>query len=286
MKKSKLLYTVLAIAVLFLSAGCSSKMLETESVWPENSINIDGSIDDWEEIPAISTDDDSTYNFKLCNDNDYLYMAFYSNDMNLSGQIKMMGAKLWIDSTGGKNKKRGLFFSGGPEMSKMRDSTLPEVRSKGKEMRFPGGNRSMDMESMEKDKFAVINDKGDSDPISKDGINGPAIEYGISNETLIYELKIPLRFKGLESFVIRANPGDEISICLELQGGKSESKRGQRPEGGPPGGMHMMNEQMGEGMPPGGRPGGGGPPPGGGPPGEIKKKEIWIKIHLALKEYY
>ncbi len=277
MKKNILISIFFASTAILLNTGCSDKTLKTKSIWLENNINIDGLITDWEEIPVISTDDDNTFNFKLCNDNDYLYMTFYSRDINLGGQIKKKGVKLWVDSTGGKNKKRGLLFSGGPEMSKMRDSTLPEVRSKGKEMRLTGGNRSMDMESMGKDKFAVINDNGDSDPISKDGTNGPAIEYGISNGILIYELKIPLRFKRLESFAIRANPGDEISFCLEIQGGgKPEGMRGgHRPEGGPPGGRNMPQG--------GGGGSGGGPPRGERPPGNSQKKEIWIKIHLASK---
>ena len=278
MKKNISILIIFVVTALFLNTGCSSKMLETKSVWPGKNINIDGSIDEWEEIPVISDDDDNTFNFKLCNDNDYLYTAFYSKDINLGGQIKMTGVKLWVDSTGGKNKKRGLLFSGGPEPSEMRDSTPPEIRSGDERMRFPGGNRSMYMESIKKDKFAVINDKGDSDPISKDGINGPAIEYGISNGTLIYELRIPLREKGLESFAIRANPGDEISFCLEIQGGgKPESMRGgHMPEGRPPGGGDMP----GGGMPP---PGGGGPPRGGRPPEGSQKEEFWIKIILASK---
>lgn len=280
MKKYILRYILLSSFILFSTEGCSNKMLETKSVWVENNINIDGSLTDWQEIPVISTDDYDNLNFKLCNDNDYLYTVFYSRDIRLGAQIKMKGVKLWVDSTGGKNKKRGLLFSGGPEPSETRDSTPPERRRGDEEVRFPGGNRSMDMGSMEKDKFAVINDKGKSDPISKNGINGPAIEYGISNGTLIYELRIPLREKGLESFAIRANPGDEISICLELQGrGKPEGMEGKRPGGWPPGGENMTRG----GMPPSGGhgPGRGRPQRGGMP--EETKKEIWIKIDLASK---
>lgn len=273
MKKNISILIIFVVTALFLNTGCSSKMLETKSVWPGKNINIDGSIDEWEEIPVISDDDDNTFNFKLCNDNDYLYTAFYSKDINLGGQIKMTGVKLWVDSTGGKNKKRGLLFRGGPEFSEMRDLIPSEGSFEGKEMEFPGGDRSI-----ERDNFAIINSEGDADPISKEGFNGPAIEYGISNGTLIYELKIPLRFKGLESFAIRANPGDEISFCLEIQGGgKPESMRGgHMPEGRPPGGGDMP----GGGMPP---PGGGGPPRGGRPPEGSQKEEFWIKIILASK---
>jgi hypothetical protein len=196
----------------------------------------------------------------------------------LAGQIKMMGVKLWIDSTGGKNKKRGLFFRGGPESSAMRDSTRPEKPFGGERADFPEDNRPT-----EREKFAIINNDGDADFILKDGSNGPAIEYSISNGILVYELKIPLRIKSLESFAVGADPGDIISVCLELQGGgKPQGKGGERPEGGPPGGMNMRNEQMGGGMPPGGGRGGmpGGPPPGG----EMgKSQEIWLKIHLATK---
>jgi hypothetical protein len=186
----------------------------------------------------------------------------------------MTGVKLWIDSTGGKNKKRGLFFRGGPEFSEIKDSTRPEKPFGDKNMEFPEDNRPT-----EKEKFAVINKDGDADFISKDGINGPAIEYSISNGTLVYELRIPLRVKKLESFAIGADPGDVVSLCLELSGGgKPEGMRGERPEGGPPGGINMINEQVGGGMPPGGGRG----MPGGPPPGESgKAQEVWIKIYLA-----
>jgi hypothetical protein len=47
----------------------------------------------------------------------------------------------------------------------------------------------------------------------------------------------------------------------------------QRPQGGPPGGINMINEEIrGRGVPPGGR-----------PPDKSQKKEIWVKIHLAPK---
>jgi hypothetical protein len=252
-------------------------MFEIKSVWLKSDINIDGSLGDWEEIPVASADDNGVFNFKICNDNDYLYAAFYSRNLRLGGQVKMMGMKLWIDSTGGKNKKIGLFFKGGPEFSEMRDSTLAEKRFGDKRMGFAGENRPI-----EREKFAVINNKGDADFISKDGSNGPAIEYSISNGTLVYELKIPLRLKGLESYAVGANAGDIVSLCLELQGGgRPEGMRGKRPEGVPPGGMNMINEQVGGGMPPEG-----GRGMSGGPPGEMSKsrdKEMWIKIHLATK---
>ncbi len=280
MKKNISILIIFVVTALFFNTGCSSKIIKTKSVWLKSDIEINGSINDWEEIPVISTDDDNTFNFKLCNDNDYLYTVFYSRNLHLSGQIKTMGLKLWVDSTGGKNKKRGLFFRGGPELSKKRDLAPPEEHFEGKVMQFPTGDIPFG-----KDKFAVINNEGDEYFILQDGTNGPAIGYSISNGTLIYEFKIPLRVKELESFAIGAKPGDEISICLELQGGeKSEGMGGrQRPQGGPPGRMNMVNEQIGGGMPPGG---GGGPgrgrPPGGEPPEETKK-EVWIKIHLASK---
>lgn len=280
MKKYALIYILCSNLILFSTEGCSNKMLETKSVWAENNIDIDGSITDWQEIPVISTDD-NILNFKLCNDNDYLYTVFYSRDMSLGGQIKMTGVKLWIDSTGGKKKKTGLFFSGGPELSPMRDSAQPEGPLQPRKSELSPKNRSANMEFMEKDKFTIIDDEGDVDVLSKSGINGPAIEYGTSDGTIIYELKIPLRIKGLESYAIRANPGDEISVCLEMQGrGKPEGMEGKRPEGGPPPGGENMT---GGGTPPGG---GGGPgrgmPPGREMPKETKK-EIWLKILLASK---
>ena len=278
MKKYLLIYIICSSFILFSTEGCSNKMLEVKNVWPENDINIDGSITDWQEIPVI--DDDNIFNFKLCNDNDYLYTVFYSRDIHLGGQIKMTGVKLWIDNTGGKNKKTGLFFSGGPELSHMIDSGRSEDHFREKEKKSYAEDRSMNMELMGEDKFTIIDNKGDVDILSKDGINGPAIAYGISNGTIIYELKIPLRIKGLESYVIGANPGDKISICLELQGrGKPEGMEGMPPRGEPPGGGSMP----GGGMPPGG---GGGPgrgmPPGGAMPEETKK-EIWLKILLTSK---
>ncbi|MEO0292780.1 MAG: hypothetical protein ABIN61_00980 [candidate division WOR-3 bacterium] len=269
-KPKKLLVFLLTSLILIL--GCSGNMLETKSVWLRGNINIDGSLGDWEEIPVVSADDNGIFNFKLCNDNDYLYAAFYSRNLRLGGQIKMMGMKLWIDSAGEKNKRIGLFFRGGPEFSQKRDSTMPKKTFGGKGMEFPGKN-----DPIERETFAIINNKGDADFILKDGSNGPAIEYGIFNGALVYEFKIPLRIKSVESFAIGANPGDIVSLCLELEGGRPEGMR-QRPEGGPPGGWDMMNEQMGGGMPPGG-----GMHGGGMPPGESKSsgKEIWIKVHLA-----
>jgi hypothetical protein len=275
--KPKNLWGFLTITALILILGCSGGMSETKSVWLKSNINIDGSIVDWEEIPVVSADDNGVFNFKLCNDNDYFYATFYSRNLHLGGRIKTMGMKLWIDSTGGKNKKTGLFFRGGPEFSEMRDSTLPEKRFGGKRMGFPGEDRPI-----EREKFAVINNEGDADFILKDGSNGPAIEYGISNGTLIYELKIPLRVKGLENFAIGAGPGDVVSLCLELQGGggRPEGMRGERPKGFG-GGRDMIREQIGDG----------GMPPRGGMPGEMpppgrsksSEKEMWIKIHLASK---
>jgi hypothetical protein len=271
----KNLWNIFTIIFLILIHGCSDKMLKIGSAWLNNDIKIDGSLVDWEEIPVVSTDNNGVFNFKVCNDNDYLYMAFYSRNLRLGGQIKMMGMKLRIDSTGGKNKKVGLFFRGGPELSRKRDSTLPEEHFGGKRITFPGENGPI-----EREKFAVINDKGDADFISKDGANGPAIEYGISNGVLVYELKIPLRVKGLENFAIGASPGDIVSLCLELQGGKGrpEGMRRRPPEGFG-GRMDIIGEQIGEGMPGGRMPGGMSPPERM----ESSKSEMWIKIHLASK---
>jgi hypothetical protein len=271
----KNLWLLFTIMFLILILECSDKILETKSMWLKNDINIDGSLADWEEVPLVSADNNGVFNFKVCNDSDYLYMAFYSRNLRLGGQIKMMGMKLWIDSTGGKNKKVGLFFRGGPEFSRKRDSTLPEEHFGGKRIIFPVENSPI-----EREKFAVINNKGDADFISEDGANGPAIEYGISNGVLVYELKIPLRVKGLENFAIGASPGDIVSLCLELQGGKGRPEgMGRRPPEGFGGRMDIIGEQIGEGMP-------GGRMPGGMPPPERRessKSEMWIKIHLAAK---
>ena len=212
MKKYVLIYMLFSSFILLLIEGCSNKMLEAKSVWAANDIAIDGSITDWQEIPVISPGDQNTLNFKLCNDNDYLYTVFYSRNISLGAQIKMTGVKLWIDSAGRKNKKTGLFFSGGPKYSPMRDSVSPEDLFGDKERRFSAENHSMSMKFMGKDKFTLIDDEGDVDVLSKNGINGPALEYGISNGTIIYELKIPLRIKGLASYAIGTDPGDEIKL--------------------------------------------------------------------------
>jgi hypothetical protein len=273
--KPKKLWFLITISSLIFILGCSDKMSEIKSVWLKSYINIDGSLGDWEEIPVVSTDDNGVFNSKICNDNDYIYATFYSRNLRLGGQAKMMGMKLWIDSTGGKNKKIGLFFRGGPELSETRDSTRPEKPFVGKKMDFSEENHPIARE-----KFAVINNEGDAEFISRDGSNGPAIEYSISNGTLVYELKIPLRLKGLESYAVGADPGDIVSLCLELQGGeRHKGIRGEKPVGFG-GGLNMMNEQVG--MPSEGGRG----MPGEAPPGEMGKsqaKEMWIRIHLATK---
>jgi len=236
---------VLSICSLLLS-NCSG--LELTSIRATKAVSIDALTHDWPDSGWVEKDG---LRFAVMNDDENAYIVLVTLKPELRRQIMFRGLTVWFDPLARGKKTVGVHY--------------PLGMARGS--RRPGESDPLAQPGQIQMEFEYISPL-EQGPVRVPLIAGRGISLKINNEqeSLVYELRIPLKSSSDKPYSIESAPGSKISVGFELSG----LEPGAEPSGGPGGG--------------GGRRGGRGPSPGGGPTRggmSIEQLEIWASIHLA-----
>ncbi len=295
------LLVCIGIAIGLISQGCGQ--VELSSIWKDRDIVVDGEGADWR--GGLVYVEDKKVSIGLMNDDEYLYLCLIPVDTQVQRQIMGQGFTVWLDPKGGKGRTLGIKFplgmgGGGPE---------PDM-SGGEKGKTPEDSEQ-DLKTL-KDMFASsLKDleilgpgENDSRRLAMTDLHGLEIAVGVVENTVVYELKVPLFEDGDHPYAIYADGAERqgtVGIGFEtaqadkeaMMGGArgGDGEGGMSGGGGPPGGgMPRGGGPPGGGMSGSGGPPGGGMPRGGGPPGggsgggereASQTLQVWAKVHLA-----
>ncbi len=266
-----ILQITVILMMVFSFSSCQSQ--ELTSIYISSERVVDGYVDEWQ-------DNDMTFLEKqdvlvgAVNDDEYLYISFYSTSRERAMQLMQSGFTIWLNAKG-KKKDFGIHYPirniEGMAMQKSDRGFDKQPR----EEKSSTDNAKPDF--MEKvDKNLVIIDGKDEKEYKREYLQDIEVAYTFNREMFIYELKIPLI---AEEHKYSVEPTDKkvIYVCFETD----EVERPQRPsggrgpgQGGPPSGG--MDDR------PQGGPGSGHENPMGGEIQEMPSQfEIWMKIQLG-----
>lgn len=266
---------IAGFAILFIAAGCNAK--KAESLPLNHEIKIDGSFDDWTDIPINPYDDDQV-GLSLCNDNQDLYILFRFQSQEWARMIRMSGLTLWIDQKGGKDRTFGIRYNGGPSQEQIMENLPDQFKARMENMTEEQKARMESRMQGHPVRLEVVDNRADQVwPLDSANKYGLEVKYGFVDGFHTYEAKIPLKIISADFYGIEIKPGREIGLGAEWGGpGNFRDHMRERPEGG---GGFGGNPPPGGG---GGRGGGMGRPPGGGMrPNMPEKQEFWLKADLS-----
>lgn len=265
-------HALAAAAVFLLSSVAVCYGDELNSLWRDRAITVDGLDTEWDGTRVYLKNANASVG--ILNDSDYVYVSFVTIKEQTIRQVSGMGLILWFDAEGGKDKKFGIRFPlGMMESGMVPPRDFNEARS----------DADRAAERAERFKKATLEleilGPGDDDVrrVQVSTLEGIEAKANITDNMLVYELKVPIVKSDLHPFAIGAEPGERIGVGIATpkmdRDAMKERRGGGMRGGGPPGGG------MPGGMPPGaGR--GGGRPGGGGfeRPNPLK---VWAKVQLA-----
>ena len=260
-------------------------MEELYSTWCDRQITIDGLDDGTEWANALHSVAKGELTVGLLNDEKMLYLRLSTGNQAIQRQVLTAGLTVWFDETGGQEQIYGVHFPF-PIENRRRGSGRRPASGR-------GGTKGIDL-SERRDPFSEISQgeieiirpgAHEQSRITADHFSpyGILCHVGSTNDTFVYELRVPLIKDVNSTHGIAVNKPKIIGIGLVA--GESEQLRqnagdrgGGRGGGRGPGGM---------GGPPEGGRGGLGQPPQGPPGGDVQEKarpiNQWLKVHLAQR---
>ena len=265
MKRFRILILALAAVVL----GCGG--FDLKSTWRDRNVVIDGAAGDWQ---GVLTSVDEKGDVGFLNDGEHLYICFIPRDRNIENQMIVRGLTLWFDPQGGEEKHFGVRFPLG----------LIENPDAMQQMAMMRQTRNTDRSEF-LDEFAhtlshlEVLTARDTTRLGVDDSAGLEVAIGVSrSNSLIYEIKVPLRESTEFRYAIGATKKNVIGVGLETPEIDFETLRNEmRARGG-----GRARAGMGGGRSGGGTGGGGGM--GGGMRGRPEIPEplkAWGKLLLA-----
>lgn len=237
-------YVFMAILSALPFAGCGSAEQLT-SDWNPSPALFTGNLRDWPSRPVPLKD--SPVAISVRNDSVYFYMCLVSSNRDTRMQMLGAGMTVWLQPDGGG--KLGVNF--------------PLGVAGGGRQQPPGMDRGFSPEGGDLPQVSLA----ELDIIAKDertrfpvvGSPGISVHLSAAGESVVYELKIPLKAAASRPYAIGATPGQNVRLTITT-GGAGNGMPPPEGEGGP--------GDMGSGdMGPGGMGAGGGPPDAMGPPG-------------------
>ncbi len=279
------------------------------SAWRTVDVAVNGDDGEWHAEPtALSA---SPVEIGVVNDGEFLYLRVRSSDRGAQLQLLFGGLTVWFDPKGGDKKVFGIRYPVGLPLpdprARARDRNrerLPREPDTYGGRQAPGHARGEPGEDVPTDPKAgppVPTDltdvvprrlevlgpgKDDVRSLVLDHADGITVSIGRTEDTVVYELRVPLNKTGATPYAIGASPGTTIGLGFESPkmdrekppdnstGGSQGGTRG-------PGGIGIGG--FGGGMGGMGRPGGSAGPgePGGGLPGSAKPWKAWTRVVLA-----
>ncbi len=269
MPDKKLLVAIGILGFGFTLNGCGSQ--EFKSHWREREVTIDGRNTEWSGF--LSPLDDKGTSAGVLNDDKFLYLAIVTSNPQLQRQINRLGLTVWFDQKGGEDKKFGIHYPVGIAGFERRNEAGDADEPAGREPeREAAQNASSEVE-------IIGPSEADRHEMTLAETGGIEARFNQVKDTLVYELKVPLRDDGTHPFAIGTTAGATIGIGAEtvLPQAVRQPSEGSM-EGGRGGGYGGRGGFGGRGGR-GGRGGGfGGRSPSGSRPEPFN---AWAKVTLA-----
>ena len=257
--------------LLLLLNGCSGG-LKLTSDWQQSEMNIDGSDSQWQRGLYYDKESDLVYGVR--NDEKYVYVFLKTQNRSTLMQIMRQGLTVWVDREDGKNQTFGIQYpmSKQDTHSRLNPDTNEEIIHPFLDQEFP--------------ELAIIGPKK-QDIQRFPELEAPGIRVKLSrtHETLIYELRVPLKKTSEQPYAVEPTSSSRIGIEFETgefnpEQMKSGMHNGNGPDRGE--GMDEGNPTEGNSMGGGRRPHGGGSEGGrGGAMEKTKRMELWLSVQLA-----
>ncbi|MCL4848696.1 MAG: hypothetical protein KJ066_19280 [Acidobacteria bacterium] len=292
-----------ALSTLALGAGLAtaSDPLPLPATWRAAPLVADGDDAEWSE-PATSLGSVAV-SVSVANDDQHLFLRLRTSDRTAAIQIVRAGFIVWFDPGGRDRKVFGIKYPVGtplneddfpargagrprvpprdPDTSGDDDDRRPRrppARGEGAqdEARPPAAPLVPADPSLVPPRLELLGrDKNAHRTLLLDHTPGIRVAVGRADDTLVYELVVPLSRTADAPYAVGARPGTTIGLgveTLKLELPKLESRAGRRPPMGG-GGMGGPGGMGGRGRD--GRPGGGARP-------EMPKPwTVWTKVALA-----
>ena len=271
---------LLAIPLLLLACGACGACAGTARLdrhRPDAEIAIDGNASDWE--GNLSAVEDAKLSVGVSNDDEYLYLALVSANRDVQRQIAQQGLIVWLSAGADRKKELGIQYP----IGRMNEASGPPPREE--MMRW----RSADEAAQEMLIAAALEAVPATIELrrsqAKAGrrvdlkvLEGIDVAVGFGAHRLVYELRIPLRGNTPATLALDSEPGDKITIGIEVPSPDRPAMSG--PPGGKSGGGGRGGGPGGMGGGPGGTAGGGRG--GGGMRGAMPEPiDAWIEVELT-----
>ncbi|RPI04311.1 MAG: hypothetical protein EHM64_10345 [Ignavibacteriae bacterium] len=258
------------LLMLILFSGCSSG-LQLTSDWQQGVMNIDGRDADWQTGLYYDKESDMVYGIR--NDDQYVYVMLKTQNRSTQRQIVSNGLTIWFDKENGKNQNFGIHYP------------MNRREPRGGLSEEPGEERSNTFFDQSFPELEVMGPKKEVlqqfPTLDAPGIR---VKLGRLGETLLYELRVPLKKTSEHPFALEPVSGKRVGI--EFETGSSQSNHaggmhmgsGFRP--GNPGGINALGDDT---PAEGGRMSTGGEGPGGRNAAmeRTKQMELWLSVQLA-----
>jgi hypothetical protein len=203
-RRSCCAWTGIALLCAVALAGCRG--LETQSMWRDREITIDGSPAEWDgvfptyvEAPNIA--------IRAVNDEDYLYLCVSSPDRNLAAQMLTRGFTVWFDPKGHEDKVLGIHYPLGTQGPLVAREAMGD-RTEAKQTiidTFQAAGEVLEVLRSGHDEPAVL-------PVSGHGIE---VMPGYEARNFIYEIRAPLKHSKDNPYAIGSKPGGMIGLGFE-----------------------------------------------------------------------
>ncbi len=196
----KHLVLISAFAVLFFSTCSSYK--EVRSYYRQDIPEIDAMFRDWKQ--DFKFDEKNNLYFLVSNDEDNLYFAMKTQNIDLQRKIMMFGMKVWIDNTGDHKKKMAVHYPL-PDRNKKPPAQTGDNRVPQK---IEDYSYRQDKRLNQIELLGFGNEREIINKLSNPSINAEIKTVG--SNYLAYELKIPL-----DELSVKPDTTHPISIGIE-----------------------------------------------------------------------
>lgn len=192
-----------------LMVGCGgSKAVKTEGQYAAG-LAADGRSSDWNSLSARYIQDEEAV-VGVANDEQYLYVMLRFRDPVYAATIQMAGLTLWLDPSGGKEKRYVLKYRGGPQPE---DGSLPE-QVQLERRRFLTAAAMADSLATER-LWIMIRDEIEEKPIPVGGDEGPLAASAMDQGFYVYEFRVPLGESRVRYYAMNAAAGAQVGVGLQ-----------------------------------------------------------------------
>jgi hypothetical protein len=258
----------ISVAALSSVAVLAASTPQIASTWRSQEIRIDGVNTEWTAIDEL----EKGPGVAVANDDAFLYVIVTASDQQTRREIGS-GVILWFDPTGAKKETFGIGIPG-----PLRHELVP---GGGRSAQSPESVMPASLPAQPIDDFDVYGpEKNERHWIRMDAAFGIEMAAAMTEGTLVYELKLPLKKTEAHPYAVGAGLGAQLTFAVATPVVTPAPHAAGTGGGGGYGGGGGRGGGMGRGGGGGGRSGGmgGGQSPAASHTESIK---IWTKLTLA-----